>query len=386
MPPLKRQDTTHSSVFSWWSDSNPLLHTGPTINLHAAAKPLMKWMHHQQALGIIDKHNGVPLTAELLVIYASYLSYKYISLATQRAVLKHLTDRAFRESWSRTKDSSLVGKLLAHQYGIAGQLTFSVGDEDVLLQMTSTLAAVLGQPESALGEALQTLLESETEAMRRWSCILVGNLARQKAAQSVLASSDVIKKLVALLRDSDDDVVLTAMSALAEISQMPGGLTILVATNALDGVGLTLDSTNTTRRLSVCTFVTTLAKSESSVLAILDAIPIQRWSKLLRQVSLIFPRASNRGTCVGVNGCTKLVLDAGIRAGWAQDGVDILILGVVIAVGLRAGLMVLMRDGYIRSSRLGATDSPATPIGCDFSTGDSLLQVGDSLLELSVVV
>ncbi|KAJ7630212.1 hypothetical protein FB45DRAFT_1058258, partial [Roridomyces roridus] len=72
MPPLQRQET-RTSLLSWWSDSNPLLQSGPTINLHAAAKPLIKWMHHQQALGIIEKHNEVPLTAELLEIYASYL-------------------------------------------------------------------------------------------------------------------------------------------------------------------------------------------------------------------------------------------------------------------------------------------------------------------------
>ncbi|KAJ7612652.1 armadillo-type protein [Roridomyces roridus] len=311
MPPLQRQET-RTSLLSWWSDSNPLVQAGPTINLHAAAKPLMKWMHHQQALGIIEKHNEVPLTAELLEIYASYLSYKYISLATQRTVLRHLTDRAYLsetdvgeilrspilEEIPRLLESderqlqvltcSLVGKLLAHQYGIAGQLTFSVGDEDVLLQMTSTLAGVLGQPESALGEALLILLESETEAMRRWSCILVGNLARQKAAQRVLTSSEVVGKLVALLRDSDDDVVLTAMSALAAISQLPGGLRSLVAMNAVNAVGLTLDSTNTNMRLSVCAFVTTLAKSESSVPAILDAIPMERWSKLLSDREEVF--------------------------------------------------------------------------------------------------
>ncbi|KAJ7612637.1 armadillo-type protein [Roridomyces roridus] len=297
MPPLQRQET-RTSLRSWWSDSNPLVQAGPTMNLHAAAKPLMKWMHHQQALGIIDKHNEVPLTAELLEIYASYLSYKYISLTTQRTVLKHLSDRAYlskadvgeilrspileqipqllesNDRQLQTLTCSLVGKLLAHQYGIPGQLTLSVG-------MTSALAALLGQPESALGEVLQNLLESETEAMRRWSCILVGNLARQRAAESVLISSEVVEKLVARLRDSEDDVVLTAISALAAISQLPGGWIILVATNALDGVGLALDSTNRDVRLSVCGFVTTLAKSDS-IPAMLDAIPMERWSALLR--------------------------------------------------------------------------------------------------------
>jgi hypothetical protein len=40
MQPLARQQT-RTSIHSWWSDRNPGPH-GPTINLHAAAKPLIK--------------------------------------------------------------------------------------------------------------------------------------------------------------------------------------------------------------------------------------------------------------------------------------------------------------------------------------------------------
>jgi hypothetical protein len=70
MPPLTRQDT-RTSVFSWWSNSNPLLN-GPTVNLHAAAKPLMKWMHHRQALEIIRQNQGSPLSTATLDTYWSY--------------------------------------------------------------------------------------------------------------------------------------------------------------------------------------------------------------------------------------------------------------------------------------------------------------------------
>jgi hypothetical protein len=67
MPPLTRQDT----VLSWWSDSNPLLR-GPTINLHAVAKPLMRWMYHRQALELLKRNQGSPLLTETLEIYSSY--------------------------------------------------------------------------------------------------------------------------------------------------------------------------------------------------------------------------------------------------------------------------------------------------------------------------
>jgi hypothetical protein len=72
MPPLTRQDT-RASIFSWWSDSNLLLQYGPTINLHAAAKPLMKLMYHRQAKEFIKKNKGSPLSTEMLEIYWSYL-------------------------------------------------------------------------------------------------------------------------------------------------------------------------------------------------------------------------------------------------------------------------------------------------------------------------
>ncbi|KAJ7494147.1 hypothetical protein FB451DRAFT_451519 [Mycena latifolia] len=93
MPPLTRQRTLES-VLSWWSDSNP---GGATINLHAAAKPLMKLMYHRQALGFVKRNRGVALSAETLEIYWSYVSWKYISSSTKIAILKELAIRAASE-------------------------------------------------------------------------------------------------------------------------------------------------------------------------------------------------------------------------------------------------------------------------------------------------
>jgi hypothetical protein len=75
MPPLTRQET-RVSVRSWWSDSNPLLN-GPTINLHAAAKPLMRFMHQRQALELINKNLNSPLSTTMVEIYLSYLPYVF---------------------------------------------------------------------------------------------------------------------------------------------------------------------------------------------------------------------------------------------------------------------------------------------------------------------
>ncbi|KAJ7494023.1 hypothetical protein FB451DRAFT_1551268, partial [Mycena latifolia] len=69
MPFLTRQRTLES-VLSWWSDSNP---PGPTINLHAAAKPLMKLMYDRQALAFVKRNRGVTLSRETVEIYWSYV-------------------------------------------------------------------------------------------------------------------------------------------------------------------------------------------------------------------------------------------------------------------------------------------------------------------------
>ncbi|KAK6995731.1 putative G protein alpha chain [Favolaschia claudopus] len=91
MAPLARQQS-RSSIFSWWSDSNPNL-SGPTLNLHTLAKPLMKLMYHRQALEFIAQSRGAPLSGETLSIFSSYLPLNYVSTSTKIAILAELIDR-----------------------------------------------------------------------------------------------------------------------------------------------------------------------------------------------------------------------------------------------------------------------------------------------------
>ncbi|KAK7028782.1 putative G protein alpha chain [Favolaschia claudopus] len=91
MPPLVRQQS-RSSIFSWWSDSNPNL-SGPTLNLHALAKPLMKLMYHRQAQEFIAQSRGTPLLSDLLCIFSSYLPLNYVSASTKITILAELIDR-----------------------------------------------------------------------------------------------------------------------------------------------------------------------------------------------------------------------------------------------------------------------------------------------------
>ncbi|KAJ7246019.1 hypothetical protein C8J57DRAFT_1523897 [Mycena rebaudengoi] len=95
MPPLTRQQTLES-LRSWWSDSTPNLH-GPTINIHTAAKPLMKLLYNRQASEFISTNRDIPLSAMGWDIYGSYLSCKYVSASTKSSILKDILWRARSE-------------------------------------------------------------------------------------------------------------------------------------------------------------------------------------------------------------------------------------------------------------------------------------------------
>ncbi|KAJ7079836.1 hypothetical protein C8R44DRAFT_754534 [Mycena epipterygia] len=66
---------TLESLRSWWSDSNPLVTRGPTVNLHAASKPLMRLLYHRQVLSFIKWNQDTPLSEEMLQICSDYLAY-----------------------------------------------------------------------------------------------------------------------------------------------------------------------------------------------------------------------------------------------------------------------------------------------------------------------
>ncbi|KAJ7240959.1 hypothetical protein C8J57DRAFT_1245076 [Mycena rebaudengoi] len=83
MPPLARQRTLESRR-SWWSDHNL---PDAIFNLHAAAKPLMKFLYHQQALNFIRDKSGISPSQTTTEIYGSYLSSKYVSSFTKNAIV-----------------------------------------------------------------------------------------------------------------------------------------------------------------------------------------------------------------------------------------------------------------------------------------------------------
>ncbi|KAJ7094107.1 hypothetical protein C8R44DRAFT_814529 [Mycena epipterygia] len=155
MHPVTRQRTLES-ILSWWSDSNP---PGATISLHAAAKPLMKILYHRQVLGFIERTRGGPFSEETLGIYSDYLAFKYISHATKNTILKELGSRA---SWSEADVRAVVHSPILYQ--VAG------------------------------------LLESSDAEIRRRTCMLVAELARNESSAVVVLGFKPCARLTALLR------------------------------------------------------------------------------------------------------------------------------------------------------------------------------------------
>ncbi|KAJ7494188.1 armadillo-type protein [Mycena latifolia] len=235
MPRLTRQRTLES-VLSWWSDSNA---PGATINLHAAAKPLMKLMYHRQALDFMKRNNAVPLTPETLEIYLSYLSWKYVSTSTKLTILVELATRAGSK-------------------------------EDVLVLIHS--------------DTIYTIIQLLQSASYDIHSKLIGPSAailRNVASHSKSTNAAVIELLVALLRDSDVNDIGFAFELLSNIALYSlEGAEGVVAANALhyllDGLG----SPSSSVRWGACELTDALARHESTAAAVIELHPCNKLAGL----------------------------------------------------------------------------------------------------------
>ncbi|KAK7057928.1 hypothetical protein R3P38DRAFT_2843693 [Favolaschia claudopus] len=118
------------SIHSWWSDSKSL---GPTISIHAAAKPLMKFMYHRQVRSFIKKNWDTWLyeEIEIMEICSSYLACKYVSLATKSLILNELNRRIDSREHARIHpfirgNWSLVAELLSSDDALVRMHTFDI--------------------------------------------------------------------------------------------------------------------------------------------------------------------------------------------------------------------------------------------------------------------
>ncbi|KAJ7622368.1 armadillo-type protein [Roridomyces roridus] len=327
MPPPQRVETPRSQA-SWWSDRNSMLHISPTMKIHAAAKPLMKFLYHRQALGIMEDTRESPLFGELLDIYSSYLLYKYVSPATRIVVLQHLERRARSSADDarailcssvldpliqlltierfRTTTYPLVGMLLAYALGFgqnpefvdevttllrsvstAGSLNALIisrtDSEDVVITTTAALTAFSEQPGSATA-VMVTLLDSLDRSARRWACVLVERLARRDPGPSPILEPQSLEKLVNLLRlvvDPLDELMIeAALSALAAVSQQSNGVAPIVQAEVIKHSGAFLDSTSAEIRYKTCILISSFAKHQGIVTNILCVMSIGPWLNL----------------------------------------------------------------------------------------------------------
>ncbi|KAJ7476525.1 armadillo-type protein [Mycena latifolia] len=195
MHPLTRQPTP-ASVLSYWSDRNP---PGPTINLHAAAKPLMRFMYHREALEFIRRNGSTPLSSKDMQIYSTYLGYKYVSSSTKVAILRELQTRVESES-----DACVFA--------------------------------------DTLGLHLDTLLGSADAEIRRSMCCVLVVLARHATTVPAVLRGKPCDRLVILLRDENREVSTSAAQALYILAYWPEGAQAAVDANVLDCLGDFMES------------------------------------------------------------------------------------------------------------------------------------------------
>ncbi|KAJ6522653.1 armadillo-type protein [Mycena vulgaris] len=251
------------SVRSWWSDSNP---TGPNINIHALAKPLMKLMYHRQALDYIAKHRDTLVSRENIEICASYLRFKYVLSITKIAVLRDLIARV------QSNDDVVAGADFISSFPCA------------------------------------ILLEPRNANVQGWTCRLLGALANRRPGRTVTWLASVCKQLVSLLQDESENVRLETFLALWSIARNPKGAQALIDVHVLDGLAELVKSPNSSVRSRACDLLEALASQKVTVPASLVVTPCQQLVALLRWARfLVF----NHGVISGEN---RLIMQSALEA------------------------------------------------------------------------
>ncbi|KAJ7479175.1 hypothetical protein FB451DRAFT_1240818 [Mycena latifolia] len=265
--PLTRQPTG-DSLRSWWSDRNPL---GPSMDLHAAAKPLMRFMYRRDALAFIAKTRGTPLSSENMEIYSSYLAYNMYrrqprpqfwwssrqdsNLRTTHELFRiplcsnsltnlftRQTQRSangcagFLRCWLGVKQQHRlfyagigISLAVSPDYPTWNRLGLEISDEDlgVVKGATEALWWIAKWPEGAQAavdanvlDSLAGLFDSPIGEVQD----LAFDLQEQLASQETTARA-VVRQLIPLLRGGDPIKILRGGKILERVATSPGGLT-----------------------------------------------------------------------------------------------------------------------------------------------------------------
>ncbi|KAJ7754809.1 armadillo-type protein [Mycena metata] len=318
MPPLT-SSPTHASIHSWWSDSNPALQ-GPTINLHAVTKPLLRIMYHRQALNFIKTNRFVPLLKEgVLSTLSSYLPLKYVFFSTKASIMRELLRRARSDHYDRhtiIEDSfvvhqitlemlsspnievrnvtmQLLGALSRYPFAVpailemdtCSRLVALLSDKHESISDTAiyVLAMVAGYRSSEGAAAVVSanmldyileLLGSPRAEVLEWTCQLVGNLASHESIAPVLLQINPCVPLICILREQPEVVISGAVYALSGIARQAEGAAAAVDANLPDYILELLASSYTEIRRCTCRLVGRLASHKSIVPVLLQAHPL----------------------------------------------------------------------------------------------------------------
>ncbi|KAJ7017972.1 armadillo-type protein [Mycena alexandri] len=251
MPPLTRQRTPQSLHSEWSRDS-----LGATISIHALAKPLMKVMYHRAVLDLVKRQQGIPLSAEIMQIYESYLGSKYVAETTKTFILGEIYKRALVEAQAHVISDFLgLYDVLLGSTNVApcARLVALLGDGNVdvvegacyaLSQIAHDLDGARAVVEAGALDFIPELLESTNVGVQRQTSWLLGQVAFHSSTREAVVAIQTSTRLVALLGDGNVDVVEGACYALSQIAHDLDGARAVVEARVLDFIPELLESTN----------------------------------------------------------------------------------------------------------------------------------------------
>ncbi|KAJ7120196.1 armadillo-type protein [Mycena epipterygia] len=245
---LLRRWPTRESIHSWWSDSNSL---GATIPLHTLSKPLLKYLYHRQALGIMTPS---PLTAAKVDLLTTYLDFKDISSSTRVLVLDHLRVRA----WESQFEAEIII------------------DGDVLA-------------------FVNRLLQSSDLDVVLFTCGMLRSIAYYDSLQTAVLKPDPCMQLVSLLSHKNSRIQEEAVNVLACISSGPAeGPRAVVNADALSHSTTLLASTNFGIRLHICWMLGNIARHPAFTVDVLELDVCARLVSLLAPANWHISRGTRR--------------------------------------------------------------------------------------------
>jgi hypothetical protein len=157
-----------------------------------------------------------------------------------------------------------------------------------LSQITHSVDGVAAVIEAGPLKRLDQLVESPSAGVRRWTCVMLGNLARHQPSSAGTFGSISCGELVKLLRfvteiqgnqkmnvsssrDVDSEVICSGAYALSVIARSPDGALAFVQAGALGILDTLLQHPHAGVRQYTCQLLWSLAHFEHSVNAFLDA-------------------------------------------------------------------------------------------------------------------